>query len=458
MFRILALLAFTLPLFGQPSPALRGLSRQFEDLVDQVDPAIVQIVTRGFGSAPEGPGNLLRSARGSGSGVIVDPAGYILTNAHVIGGARRVQVLLPQASEDTTPGHSLLKPTGKLISAEVIGLDRETDIAILKIPGSKLPTLAFGDSDKIRQGQIVFAFGSPFGLENSVTMGVVSSVARQVRPDDPMVYIQTDASINPGNSGGPLVDADGRLVGINTFILSQSGGNEGVGFAAPSNIVRAVYEQIREFGRARRGQIGVVAQTITPPLAEALKLSRDWGAIIADVTADSAAAAAGLQPKDIILTLNGKTIENARQVGVNIYRQAGQTITLEILRGGQKLEKRVAVLERPRDPERIVGLLQGQTSRVSKLGILAVDLDEKVTPILGPLRRLRGAVVAGVVLDLAVDENRLLQGDVIYEINGDSVSGVADLRDKTASLAHGQVVALHIERQGQLQLLLWEVD
>jgi len=458
MFRILALLAFTLPLFGQPSPALRGLSRQFEDLVDQVDPAIVQIVTRGFGSAPEGPGNLLRSSRGSGSGVIVDPAGYILTNAHVIGGARRVQVLLPQASEDTTPGHSLLKPTGKLIPAEVIGLDRETDIAILKIPGSKLPTLAFGDSDKIRQGQIVFAFGSPFGLENSVTMGVVSSVARQVRPDDPMVYIQTDASINPGNSGGPLVDADGRLVGINTFILSQSGGNEGVGFAAPSNIVRAVYEQIREFGRARRGQIGVVAQTITPPLAEALKLSRDWGAIIADVTADSAAAAAGLQPKDIILTLNGKTIENARQVGVNIYRQAGQTITLEILRGGQKLEKRVAVLERPRDPERIVGLLQGQTSRVSKLGILAVDLDEKVTPILGPLRRLRGAVVAGVVLDLAVDENRLLQGDVIYEINGDPVSGVADLRDKTASLAHGQVVALHIERQGQLQLLLWEVD
>ena len=458
MVRILALLTITLPLFGQPSPALRGLSRQFEDLVDQVDPAIVQIVTRGFGAAAEGPSNLLRSARGSGSGVIVDPAGYIVTNAHVIGGARRVQVLLPQVSEDTTPGHSLLKPTGKLIPAEVIGLDRETDIAVLKIAGTKLPVLAFGDSEKMRQGQIVFAFGSPFGLENSVTMGVVSSVARQVRPDDPMVYIQTDASINPGNSGGPLVDAEGRLVGINTFILSQSGGNEGVGFAAPSNIVRAVYEQIREFGRVRRGQIGVVAQTITPPLAQALKLPRDWGAILADVAADSAAAAAGLEPKDIILTLNGKTIENARQIGVNIYRQAGQTITLEILRAGQKLEKRVAVLERPRDADRIVGLVQGESSRVSKLGILAVDLDEKVTRILGPLRRLRGAVVAGVVLDLAAEDSRLLQGDVIYEINGDSVNGVADLRDKTAALTHGQVVALHLERQGQLQLLLWEVD
>ncbi len=458
MLRILALLTFTLPLFGQPSPALRGLSRQFEDLAGRVHPSIVQIITRGFGPAPEEPGNLLRSARGSGSGVIVDPNGYVLTNAHVIAGARRVHVLLPQESEDTTPGHSLLKHSGKLIPAEVVGVDRETDIAILKIPGTKLPTLAFGDSDKIRQGQIVFTFGSPFGLENSVTMGIVSSVARQVRPDDPMVYLQTDASINPGNSGGPLVDADGNLVGINTFILSQSGGNEGVGFAAPSNIVRSVYEQIREFGRVRRGQIGIVAQSITPPLAEALKLPRDWGAIIADVAADSAAAAAGLEPKDIILTLNGKSIENARQVGVNIYRQAGQTITLEILRAGQKLEKRVAVLERPRDPERIVGLLQGQTSRVSKLGLLAVDLDEKVTPILGPLRRLRGAVVAGVVLDLAVDENRLLQGDVIYELNGDSVSGVADLRDKTAPLPHGQVVALHIERQGQLQLLLWEVD
>lgn len=444
--------------WGQPSAALRGLSKQFEDLVDRVDPAVVQIVTRGFGVAGEAPGTLLRSQRGSGSGVIVDPSGYILTNAHVVGGARSVQVLLPQPSEDPTPGRSSLKPTGKLLSATVVGVDRETDVAVLKIAGENLPALPLGDSELLRQGEIVFAFGSPLGLENSVTMGVVSAVARQVRLDDPMIYIQTDAAINPGNSGGPLVDTEGKVVGLNTFILTKSGGSEGIGFAAPSNIVKSVYEQIREFGRVRRGQIGVVAQTITPLLAEAMKLPRDWGAIIADVAPESAAAAAGIEVKDIVVSLNGKSIENARQLGVNIYRQAGQTVTLELLRGGQKVEKRVAVLERPRDPDRIAGLVEGESARVAKLGLLVVNLDEKVTPILGPLRRLRGVVVAGVVLDLAVEENRIMQGDVIYEVNGEAVGSVAELRQRVAVLGHGQVVALHIERQGQLQIVLWEVD
>lgn len=263
MFRVPALLALTLPLFSQPSPALRGLSRQFEDLVD---PAIVQIVTRGFGSAAEGPSNILRSARGSGTGVIVDPADYILTNAHVIGGARRVQVRLPQASEDSplprpqpTQAHRQTHHRrGRRTRPR--NRHRHPQRPRLETPHAHLRRLRQNP-----QGQIVFAFGSPFGLENSATMGVVSSVARQLRPDDPTVYIQTDASINPGNSGGPLVDSEGRFVGINTYILFQSGGNEGVGFAAPSNIVRAVYEQIREFGRVRRGQISVVAQTITLP-------------------------------------------------------------------------------------------------------------------------------------------------------------------------------------------------
>jgi serine protease Do len=458
MKRTLLLFALVLPVLGQSPPALRGLSRQFEDLVDRVDPAVVQIVTRGFGQAGEGPGTLLRSTRGGGSGVIVDPSGYIITNAHVINGARQVQVLLPQPSEDTSPGHSVLKPTGKLLAAEVVGVDRETDIAVLKVSAGKLPVLAFGDSERVRQGQIVFAFGSPLGLENSVTMGVVSSVARQVRPDDPMIYIQTDASINPGNSGGPLVDTEGQLVGINTFILSQGGGNEGIGFAAPSSIVKSVYEQIREFGRVRRGQVGIVLQTITPLLAEAMKLPRDWGAIVGDVAPDSAAAAAGLEVKDILLTVDGKVIENARQFGVTVYRQAGKTITVELLRGGQKMEKRIAVLERPRDPARIVSLLKGAESRVPRLGLLAVDLDENVTRIMGPLRKLRGVVVAGVVLDLAVEESRLQQGDAIYEINGEPVSSVGELREKVKALPHGQVVVLSIERQGQLQLLLWEVD
>ena len=215
-----------------PAPHLRDLSRQYQTLAERVDPAVVQIVTTGY--APSGDGALILHARRSaGSGVLVDPAGFILTNAHVVGEVRRVQVLLPQiADEQRRPG-SRLKPGGKLVPAEVIGFDRETDIAVLKVAGEGHPFLRLADSDSLRQGQLVFAFGSPYGLENSVTMGVISSVARQVRPEDPIEYIQTDASINPGNSGGPLVDADGAVAGINTFIVSRSGGHEGVGFAAP---------------------------------------------------------------------------------------------------------------------------------------------------------------------------------------------------------------------------------
>jgi len=162
----------------------------------------------------------------------------------------------------------------------VIGVDRETDVAVLKIAEKGLHPLRFGDSEALRQGAALVAFGSPFGLENSVTMGVISSPARQIRPDQPMIYVQTDAAINPGNSGGPLVDVNGSLIGLNTFIVSSSGVNAGVGFAAPSNIVRNVYEQIRKNGRVRRGQIGVQAQTLSPELARLLKVGHDSGVIV----------------------------------------------------------------------------------------------------------------------------------------------------------------------------------
>ncbi|HBY61680.1 MAG TPA: peptidase S1, partial [Solibacterales bacterium] len=240
-----------------------------------------------------------------------------------------------------------------------------------------------------------------------------------------------------GNSGGPLVDSEGRIVGINTFIVSQSGANSGIGFAAPSNIVRNVYEQIRKYGRVRRGQIGVIAQTITPGLAQALELPRDWGVILADVTQGSPAAAAGLEVRDIVLTFNGKPMENARQLGVNIYGAAGETVTLEILRNGQKVEKRVAVLERPRDPDRILALVSGDRNLVSKLGILAVDVDEKVTPLLPPLRRLSGVVVAGVVADFSSQEDHFEAGDVIYEVNNQRVASTAALREFVDRLGHG---------------------
>ena len=435
------------------------MSEQFEALAARADHSVVQIVTRGYAPGNEAGPPMLQAQRGSGSGVMVDPSGYIVTNAHVIGAMRRVQVLLPQRS-DKDSIRSVLKPSPKVLTATVLGSDRETDIAVLKVdsPNGPLPYLAFGDSEQLRQGQLVFAFGSPFGLENSVTMGIVSSVARQVRPDDPMIYIQTDASINPGNSGGPLIDTEGHVVGINTFILSRSGGNEGVGFAAPSNIVRNVYDQIRQFGRVKRGQIGVVAQTLNPALAHALALSQDWGVLIADVLPDSAAAVAGLEIKDIVLSLNGKMLENSRQFGVNIYQNAGQTVTLEVIRGAEKRSLRVGVLERPRDPERVLSLISEDGNMLAKLGILAIDLDEKVTPLIPTTRRLNGVVVAGIVADVSSHDEPLLAGDVIYGVNNQPVRSLADLQAAVRDLPHGRPVALQIERQGQLQFLMFEIE
>ena len=440
-----------------PAPHLRDLSRQYQTLAERVDPAVVQIVTTGY--APSGDGALILHARRSaGSGVLVDPAGFILTNAHVVGEVRRVQVLLPQiADEQRRPG-SRLKPGGKLVPAEVIGFDRETDIAVLKVAGEGHPFLRLADSDSLRQGQLVFAFGSPYGLENSVTMGVISSVARQVRPEDPIEYIQTDASINPGNSGGPLVDADGVVAGINTFIVSRSGGHEGVGFAAPSNIVRMAYEQIRQHGRVRRGQIGVLPQTITPGLAEALRLPTDWGVLIADLTPGGSAEAAGLRVNDIVLRASGKVLANARQLGASIYQSAGRELALEIQRGETTLTIQVAVLERPKDPDRILSLVRGEENFVPQLGILAVDLDERVTPLLPALRRLSGAVVGGIVARASGQEDTLHTGDVIYSMNGAPVRGLAELKAAAGKLRHGQNVALYIERFGQLQYVLLDAE
>src|SRR5262249_18348965 len=231
-------------------PSLQRLSEGVQQLSDRVRPAVVQIVTSTY--APAKGGSLLPRQRGVGSGVILDPDGYIVTNAHVAQGARQVQVVLsPPRGAD---GHSVLKARGKVVGAVVVGIDAETDLAVLKVDEKGLPSLPMGDSEELRQGQVVLAFGSPLGLEDSATLGIVSWAARQPEADNPMIYIQTDASINPGNSGGPLVDIEGRVVGINTLILSQSGGNEGLGFAAPSNIVKNVFQQIKTSGRVRRGE------------------------------------------------------------------------------------------------------------------------------------------------------------------------------------------------------------
>jgi serine protease Do len=425
-----------LPVEGQGAANLRSFSQAVRELSERVRPSVVQV----------------RTSSGVGAGIIVDSQGYILTNAHVIGNAKRVEVVTARPARELAEFQSAIKPPGKMFVAEVVGTDVEADIAVLKTPAVALPSLRFADYEKLKQGDLVIAVGSPLGLENSMTMGVVSSVARQLRADDPMIYIQTDASINPGNSGGPLVDADGLVIGINTLIASQSGGSEGIGFAVPSHIVQTIYEQIRKHGRMRRGYIGVILQTITPALAEALHLEKDWGGIIADVAPGGSAAAAGLEIKDVILNLDGKAVENARQFGVNIYRRAGETVTLELLRAGKKVTKQVAVLERPQDPQRLASLVQGEANRVAKFGLFGIDLDEKVTPMLPPMRRLSGVVV------LVAAADTFLPGDVIYEVNGTKIDNLDGLKAVAGALASGQAVAVHLERLGQLQFVTFRSE
>jgi serine protease Do len=289
-----ALLAQTIP----RRVDLGGLSHSLEGVVAKVSPAVVQIQVAAYGpvnSGPTGAAALLGTQRSTGSGLILSPDGFIVTNAHVIEGGRRFLVVLPRPAAAGVPARSVLAPVSQEVPAALVGIDHETDLAILKVGLKGLPFATLGDSDSLAPGQVVLAFGSPFGLASSVTMGVISAVGRQFRDEDRMIYIQTDTPINPGNSGGPLVSADGRVIGINTLILSQSGGSEGVGFAAPANIVRFIYDQIRSSGRVHRGEIGVFAQTITPALAAGLRLSREWGVVLGDVYPNSPASKAGLR-------------------------------------------------------------------------------------------------------------------------------------------------------------------
>ena len=302
----------------------------------------------------------------------------------------------------------------------------------------------------------MLAFGSPLGLANSVTMGVVSSTARQLKPDDPVVYIQTDAPINPGNSGGPLLDTDGRVVGINTLILTQSGGSEGVGFAIPSNVVKNVYTQIRKDGHVHRGQIGIYAQTITPTFAAGLGLPQEWGVVIGDVTPDGPADKAGLQVGDVILRLDGKPIENARQLEVNIYRRSlNEKVSLDVMRGRDALTVEVPVIERKDDPQRFADMVNPDNNVVARLGILGISIDRKVAAMLPDLRKTYGVVVAASMFG---SQGGLQPGDVIYALNGAPVSSVEALRSALGAVKPGDVAILQIEREARLMFLEVELE
>jgi serine protease Do len=440
------------------SRSLSQVSQDFGKLVSAVSPSVVQVLATGYGSAPEREGarGVVSTQRAGGSGVVLHADGFIMTNAHVVANARRVRVVLPPATTDT--GHSIVRPAGSIRDATVVGVDRETDLAVLKIDDKGLSPLALADSDELRSGHLVMAFGSPLGLENSVTLGVVSAVGRQRGPDDPMVYVQTDAPINPGSSGGPLVDASGHVVGINTYIISQSGGNEGVGFAVPSNIVRTVFEQLRTTGRVRRGTLGVLAQTVTPTMAAGLGLEQTGGVILADVAPGGPGAAAKLQPGDIVLSLDGRRMENARQFDVNLYaHRVGDTVTLDVQRGGETFRATAAIAERPGDPARFAELVHPTKNLIARLGVLGIEIDSAVAKQLPQLRAPSGVLVAALLAG-SPGEGGLEAGDVIMALNGAPVGGLADLRTKVDALPAAGACVLQVQRGQVLMYVVLELE
>jgi serine protease Do len=358
----------------------------------------------------------------------------------------------------TAPVRSLAGEASQTVDARVVGTASDVDLALLKVEATGLHALPLADYDAIRQGELVFAFGSPEGLRNSVTMGVVSSVARQPDPDSPTIFIQTDAPINPGNSGGPLVNVDGELVGVNTLILTESGGSQGLGFAIPSAIVASAYPQLRKFGHLHRGLIGFSMQAITPALVAALDLPRTSGVMVSDVSPDSAAEAAGLAIKDVVATVNGKPVESVPMLSLELsLYAAGDTVALGLLRGTEALSVNVTVRERPHPIDELAGLADPEKSTIPKLGIIGIDVADETAPLFPALRISSGVFVAARSPVSSGSDLPLGVGDGMHSVNNvivRSSDGLRVLVDDAKARTWG---CLQIERNGQLQFVTCQI-
>lgn len=435
--------------------ALHQLNDSIEALVQRVSPTVVQIQVTGYGSAQDNTQGqtslVIGKQRSVGSGVIVDPEGYIVTNAHVVNGAEKIEVVVPPPVVAGPPSSTNPDTRERIYEARTVGVTREIDLAVIKIEARGLPALSIGSSVPARQGEMVFAFGSPEGLRNTVTMGVVSSVARQPDPDSPFVYVQTDTPINPGNSGGPLVDEDGNLIGINTFILSASGGNEGLGFAIPAGEVAFAYPQLLKYGHIHQPEIGAVTQTITPELAAALRLQRNFGVIVADIWPAGPAETAGLKTQDIILSVDGTPTPSLPLFMSALYMHgSGEHAKFEVLRGSDRLQLDIPLVERPHRADSLADIADPEKDLVQQLGILGIDLRSDLVRSLPDLRIPTGVIVAARTLGTGTEETPLQTGDVIHALNGAPITDLAGLRAELANLKPGDPVALQVERYTQL--------
>ena len=372
-----------------------------------------------------------------GSGVLVSPDGYILTNNHVVEKADEIKVKLYDQQD---------------YKGKIIGTDPKTDLAVIKISAKNLPAIKWGDSDNLEVGEFVLAFGNPYSLGHTVTMGIVSAMGRaNVGIADYEDFIQTDAAINPGNSGGPLVNIKGELVGINTAIFSKTGGYQGIGFAVPSNMVKSVMDQLITEGKVTRGWLGVTIQNLTPELAKEFGLKKTSGALVTDVFEGSPAEKANLLRGDVILEIDGKNVKDVESLR-NMVAQSnvGSTIKLKILREGKKVSLNADIVEYPQDiakismPEKEESL----TAENELAGLSVTDLSKDISKQLGLQSNEKGVVVVKVDPYSAAEQAGLQKGDLIKEINKKKITSVKDYNDIIRDIREGDTALLFINRSG----------
>jgi serine protease Do len=444
----------------EPALSIPPGSQPFVGVARSVTPAVVNISTTRKIRAPRGQPNPFfndpffrqffgdeffrrfetprqRSEQSLGSGVIVSADGYIVTNNHVVSKADEIKVLLNDRRE---------------FSGKVVGTDPKTDVAVIKITADGLPVIPWGDSDRLQVGEYVLAVGNPFGLNQTVTMGIISAVGRaNVGIADYEDFIQTDAAINPGNSGGALVNAKGDLIGINTAIYSQSGGYMGIGFAVPSNMVRAVMDSLIATGKVVRGWLGVTIQPVTQDLAEQFDLSQTKGAIVGETMEGGPAEKAGLKPGDVIIRYNGNPVEDPNHLR-NMVAQTpvGKKVKIELVRDKKAMTIEVTLVEQPRD---MAEAGDGETAPAAADTALAGLEVRTLTPDLarkfGITRVDRGVVVTSVEPDSPSGQAGLHPGDVVLELNRRPVRDVEEYNKIAGRLDRDESVLLLVNRQGR---------
>jgi len=452
--------AVTVPLDESAVPR-DGLPRgSFAPIVKTVAPAVVKIETtttvnnrasQGFPGFNEPFGWMLPRGQsepqiqhGVGSGVIVTKDGYILTNNHVVDGAKEVKVSLMD---------------GRTFTAKVIGRDPKSDLAVVRIGATDLPVVAMADSGKVQVGDVVLAVGNPFGVGQTVTSGIVSATDRgDMGLEDYEDFIQTDAAINPGNSGGALVDIDGRLIGINTAILSRSGGSQGVGFAIPTDLARSVMVSLIKDGHVTRGYLGVTIQNINPVLAQEFKLKDNQGALIADVAPDGPADKAGFKDGDVVVQFNGHSVADSRRLKLEVADTApGTSVPVEILRDGAKQKLEVTVKSLPGgEPLAKAASPEAADDTGTLNGVGVGDLDQATREQFHVPKNVHGAVVTQVDNGSAAAAAGLKPGDVIEEINRHPVKSADEAVQLTEKAASKQTLVRVWENGGSHYLVVDE--